>query len=88
MGQAFLGQANVCFVLSAIFQRTRWKYRERAYRSVMLEAGHIGQNLCLAAASMGLGACPVGAFLDEALNDLLGVNGEEEALYIISVGMD
>ncbi len=45
LGQAFLGQANVCLVLSAIFQRTRWKYRERTYRYVMLEAGHVGQNL-------------------------------------------
>ena len=85
--QTFLGQANVCFVLSAIFQRTRWKYRERAYRYVLLEAGHIGQNLYLAATSMGLGACAVGAFLDDDLNDLLGLDGKDEAaLYIISVG--
>ncbi len=85
--QDFLGDANVCFVLSAIFQRTRWKYRERTYRYVMLEAGHIGQNLYLAATSMGLGACAVGAFLDDDLNDLLGLDGKEEAaLYIISVG--
>ena len=71
LGQAFLGQAGVCFVLSAIFQRTRWRYRERTYRYVLLEAGHVGQNLYLAATSMGLGACAVGAFLDDALNDLL-----------------
>jgi SagB-type dehydrogenase family enzyme len=82
-----LGQAQVCFVLSAIFQRTRWKYHERTYRYVLLEAGHIGQNLYLAATSMGLGACAVGAFLDDKLNDLLAVDGEEEAaLYLISVG--
>jgi len=85
--QDFLGQANVCFVLSAIFQRTRWKYRERTYRYIMLEAGHIGQNLYLAATSMGLGACAVGAFLDDDLNDLLGLDGREEAaLYVITVG--
>ena len=87
IGQAFLGQAGVCFVLSAVFQRTRWKYRERAYRYVLLEAGHIGQNIYLAATSMGLGACAVGAFLDDDLNDLLGLDGNEEvALYIIPVG--
>ena len=85
--QDFLGQASVCFVLSAIFQRTRWKYRERTYRYVMLEAGHVGQNLYLAATSMGLGACAVGAFLDDDLNELLGLDGVEEAsLYVISVG--
>jgi SagB-type dehydrogenase family enzyme len=85
--QQFLGQANVCFLLSAVFQRTRWKYRERAYRYVLLEAGHVGQNLYLAATSMGLGACAVGAFLDDQLNDLLGLDGAAEAvLYVVSVG--
>jgi SagB-type dehydrogenase family enzyme len=85
--QGFLAQANVCFVLSAIFQRTRWRYHERTYRYVLLEAGHIAQNLYLEATSMGLGACAVGAFLDGTLNDLLGLDGVgEAALYIISVG--
>ncbi len=87
IGQDMLGQAQVCIALSAIFQRTRWKYRERTYRYVMLEAGHIGQNLYLAATSMGLGACAVGAFLDDDLNRLLGLDGQEEAaLYLMSVG--
>jgi SagB-type dehydrogenase family enzyme len=85
--QDLLAQASVCFILSAIFQRTRWRYRERTYRYVMLEAGHIGQNLYLAATSMGLGACAVGAFLDDEFNELLGLDGQEEAvLYVISVG--
>jgi SagB-type dehydrogenase family enzyme len=85
--QEFLGTAGVCFVLSAIFQRTRWRYRERTYRYVLLEAGHVGQNLYLAATGMGLGACAVGAFLDDQINDLLALDGQEEAvLYLISVG--
>ncbi|MGD2104496.1 MAG: SagB/ThcOx family dehydrogenase [Anaerolineae bacterium] len=85
--QAFLGQAAACFVLSAVFQRSRWKYRKRAYRYVLLETGHIAQNLYLAATSMGLGACAVGAFYDDQVNRLLGLDGQEEAaLYIISVG--
>jgi SagB-type dehydrogenase family enzyme len=85
--QQFLGQADVCFLLSAVFQRTRWKYRERAYRYVLLEAGHIGQNLYLAATSMGLGACAVGAFYDAQYNRLLGLDARQEAvLYVISAG--
>lgn len=88
VGQAHLGNANVCFILSAIFQRTRWKYHERTYRYLLLEAGHIGQNLCLAATAMGLGACPVGAFLDDDLNALLGLDGQNEAaLYILATGV-
>jgi SagB-type dehydrogenase family enzyme len=87
IGQEMLGQAQVCFILSAIFQRLRWKYRERTYRYALLEAGHIGQNLYLAATSMGLGACAVGAFLDDELNKLVGLDGQQEAaLYMISVG--
>jgi SagB-type dehydrogenase family enzyme len=87
LGQEMLGRAQVCFILSAVFQRTRWRYRGRTYRYVMLEAGHLGQNLYLAATSMGLGACAVGAFLDDNLNRLLGLDGREEAVvYVVTVG--
>lgn len=85
--QEFLGQANLVLVFTAIFQRLRWKYQERSYRYALLEAGHLGQNVYLAATSMGMGACAVGAFLDVNLNTMLGVDGREEAaIYILSVG--
>ncbi len=85
--QEFLGQANLVLVFTAIFQRLRWRYRERSYRYALLEAGHLGQNVYLAAVSMGLGACAVGAFIDDELNSLLGVDGEQEAaLYMLAVG--
>jgi SagB-type dehydrogenase family enzyme len=87
LGQEMLGQAQVTLVLSAIFQRTRWRYRQRAYRYVLMEAGHIGQNVYLAATAMGLGTCAIGAFLDQELNALIGVDGQEEAaLYMFTVG--
>jgi SagB-type dehydrogenase family enzyme len=85
--QEFLGQANLVLVFTAIFQRLRWKYQERAYRYALLEAGHLGQNVYLAATSMGLGACAVGAFLDDGLNGMLGVDGQREAaIYMLAVG--
>ena len=87
LNQDFLGEAQVCFVVSGIFQRTRWKYHERAYRYVLLEAGHLGQNLYLAATALGLNVCGVGAFFDEPLNELLGIDGQTEAaLYLVTVG--
>ncbi|MBI2762225.1 MAG: SagB/ThcOx family dehydrogenase [Chloroflexi bacterium] len=87
LGQEFLGQAPVVLVLSAVFQRLRWRYRERAYRYALLEAGHIGENVYLAAESAGLGACAVGAFSDDAVNRLLEVDGvEEAALILLPVG--
>jgi SagB-type dehydrogenase family enzyme len=85
--QEFLGQANLVFVFTAIFQRLRWKYQERTYRYALLEAGHLGQNVYLAATSMGMGACAVGAFLDDDLNTMLEVDGQHEAaIYMLSVG--
>jgi len=87
LGQEFLGQAPVVLVLSAIFGRLRWRYHERAYRYALLEAGHIGQNVYLAAEAAGLGACAVGAFFDDAVNRLLEVDGvEEAALMLVPVG--
>jgi SagB-type dehydrogenase family enzyme len=85
--QEFLGQANLVLVFTAIFQRLRWKYQERTYRYALLEAGHLGQNVYLAATSMGMGACAVGAFLDDGLNAMLEVDGQHEAaIYMLSVG--
>lgn len=87
LSQDFLGEAQVCFVVSGIFQRTRWKYHERTYRYVLMEAGHLGQNLYLAATALGLGVCGIGAFFDDPLNELLGIDGKKEAaLYLVTVG--
>lgn len=85
--QEFLGEGNLVLVLTAIFQRLRWKYQARAYRYALLEAGHLGQNAYLAATSMGMGACAVGSFLDDGLNGLLGIDGKDEAaVHMLSVG--
>jgi SagB-type dehydrogenase family enzyme len=87
LGQEFLRRAPVVVILTGVFQRTRWKYRQRHYRYVCWEGGHIAQNVHLAAEAAGLGACMVGAFLDGAVNDLLGVDGTREAaLGLIPVG--
>ncbi len=58
--QEFLGQCNVVIFLSMIMQRMRPKYQDRSYRYGLIEAGHLGQNIYLAATSMGLGACAIG----------------------------
>jgi SagB-type dehydrogenase family enzyme len=87
LGQEFLAQAGVVIVYTAIFQRLRWRYRERSYRYALLETGHLAQNVYLAATALNLGACAVGAFLDDDLNVLLGVDGRDEAaLYLMAVG--
>jgi SagB-type dehydrogenase family enzyme len=85
--QDMLGESDVTFVLSAIFDRTRHKYGERGYRYVYIEAGHISQNIYLQAVSLGLGSVSVGAFLDHKMNDLIGVDGRKEAvIYVHAIG--
>jgi SagB-type dehydrogenase family enzyme len=87
LGQDFLRTAPVVLILTGLFQRSRWKYRERHYRYVCWEGGHMTQNVHLAAEATGLGACMVGAFLDTRVNDLLGVDGRHEAaLGLIALG--
>jgi SagB-type dehydrogenase family enzyme len=56
----------------------KWRYSERSFRYFFLDAGHVCQNLYLAAESIGLGACAVGAFDDDEINSLLGLDGEEQ----------
>jgi SagB-type dehydrogenase family enzyme len=80
--------AGAVLLLSAMFGRSKLKYGERAYRFALLEAGHAMQNLLLVATSLGLGSCPVGGFIDDRLNDLLDIDGVEEALlYACIIGV-
>ena len=77
----------VVAILTGVFGRSKIKYGERAYRFALLEAGHVMQNLCLTATALGLGACPIGGFVDDDLNELLGIDGVDEAvLYTATVG--
>jgi SagB-type dehydrogenase family enzyme len=85
--QEMLGDAGVTFVLSAIFDRVRCKYGERGFRYAYIEAGHISQNIYLQAVSLGQGSVCAGAFLDEKVNQLIGVDGNKEAaIYLHAVG--
>jgi len=87
LDQQSLAKSGFVVFLTGVIERTRWKYKQRAYRYIYLDAGHIGQNVCLAAESLGFGTCPIGAFYDDELNAILGVDGvEETVLYAFTVG--
>ncbi|MFQ6038793.1 MAG: SagB/ThcOx family dehydrogenase, partial [Candidatus Aminicenantales bacterium] len=77
--------ASAVFVWTAVFGRAKWKYGQRAYRYVYLDAGHIAQNLALAAVGLNLGTCQIGALYDEEVNALLEVDGVEESVVYMSV---
>lgn len=87
LDQGIAALGSVVFVWTAIFERSKWKYEERAYRYIYLDAGHIAQNTALAAVTLGLGSCQIGALYDGEANALLGVDGvEESTIYMTVVG--
>lgn len=87
LGQELVSEAAAVFIWTAIVERSKWKYGERAYRYIYMDVGHIGQNLYLAATSLGLGCCTIGAFYDEEVDRLIGADGKKEiSVYLGAVG--
>ncbi|MBU8933173.1 MAG: SagB/ThcOx family dehydrogenase [candidate division Zixibacteria bacterium] len=86
--QNAVGSSPVTVVLTARFDRSTRKYGDRGFRYAYIEVGAIAENICLQAASLSLGTVCIGAFNDDALNQLLGIDGKEEAaLLIMPVGI-
>ena len=85
LGQKMVFDAPVVFVWSGLFGRSKWKYNQRGYRYVYLDCGHIGQSLALGATSLGLGSCQIGAFFDDEVNGLFGLDGTQESVIYLSV---
>ncbi len=87
MGQNFIEDGAAIFIWTAVFRRSMSKYGHRAGRYICMDAAHICQNLLLAAESLGFSSCPVGAFFDDEVNRLLGVDGAEEStIYLAVIG--
>ncbi len=79
--------ANVILLLSAVFNRSQKKYGPRGYRYILLEAGHLAQNVCLLAAESGLSTLCMGGYSDGGLNRLLGLHPRDEGVvYSVAVG--
>ncbi|MEI6104418.1 MAG: SagB/ThcOx family dehydrogenase [Methanothrix sp.] len=85
--QAIVKDSAVTFIWSCVIYRMAWRYSERAYRLVHLDAGHVCQNLYLAAEQINCCACAIGAFDDELMAGLLGIDGVDEfVIYCATVG--
>jgi SagB-type dehydrogenase family enzyme len=86
---AIASSCAVLLLVAAIFGRTRFKYGLRGYRFALLEAGHVAQNIVLAATALDLAAVPLGAFYDHRADAFLGLDGvNESTLYTIAVGRE
>jgi len=84
--QMWMAKAPVIFVITAEYRRTTSKYGERGIRYVLMEVGHVGQNLFLQAEALGLGAGIVGAFNDADVSKVLGSPPSHEPLLVVPVG--
>ena len=86
-GQRWAAKANVVFYWSFVPYRSEWRYGIFAHKLIMADMGHVGENLYLACAALGLGTCGIGAY-DQALCDkAFQLDGEEEyTVYTQTVG--
>jgi SagB-type dehydrogenase family enzyme len=82
-----LRAAAAAVFVSAVFFRSTFKYGDRGYRFVLLEAGHLAQNALLTAGATGLAAAPIGGYLDREVDRYLGLDGlTESVVYMLLLG--
>lgn len=86
LDEEFITKAPVDIVICALYHRTSYRYGKRGERYVHMEVGHVGENIHLQAVALGLSTVEVGAFNDEAVTKVIGVNQQFKPLYIMPVG--
>lgn len=87
MEQQMVLRSAVTFLWTAVPYRTSWRYGPRGYRDIYIDAGHVCQNLYLAAGSVDCGVCAIESFRDDYMNRLLGLDGRTQFLiYCAAVG--
>jgi len=80
-------KVSAMLIITGILKRSSIKYGERAYRFMMLEAGHVGQNISLTAAALDLGCVMLGGFYDDEIDEIVGADGvSETTLYTAAIG--
>lgn len=86
LDQGFIAAAPINIVVCALYQRTSYRYGKRGERYVHMEVGHVGENVHLQVLTLGLATVMVGAFEDEKVRTVLGLDEVIKPLYIIPVG--
>lgn len=85
--EQWLKQSAVVLIITGVLDRTRIKYGDRGYRYILIETGHLGQNISLLATELGLGSCALGGFIDVEVDRLLDIDfTKETTLYLIVIG--
>ncbi len=79
--------AGCIIAITAVFKRNTVKYMDRGYRHVLVEAGHMAQNIYLTSSALGVGCCALGGYLDDNINEMLDIDGlNESVVYLIALG--
>jgi SagB-type dehydrogenase family enzyme len=87
LGQTFVGDAPVVFVWTCLPCRGEWRYHVAAHKIMLIDAGHLCQNLYLACEAIGCGTCAVAAYDQRLIDSVVGVDGDEEfVVYLAPVG--
>ncbi len=86
LGEEIIYQAPVDIVICAVYERTLRRYGARGERYVHMEVGHVGQNVYLQAAAVGLATVAIGAFYDEQVGEVLRLDKQYKPLYIMPMG--
>jgi SagB-type dehydrogenase family enzyme len=86
-GQRMVAGCAVLFCWAAVPYRAEWRYPIVATKLIAQDSGHVCGQLYLACESIGCGTCAVGAYDQQAMDALLGVDGERQfAIYAAPVG--
>jgi SagB-type dehydrogenase family enzyme len=81
--------ASLIIFITALFDRSTFKYGDRGYRFALMESGHVAQNIDLAALGLGLGSINLGGFYDRRIDDFLDLDGlTQSTLYLVAVGKE
>lgn len=87
LGQKFVGLGAVTFIWSCIPYRSEWRYHIASHKTMLLDAGHICQNLYIACETVGCGTCGIAAYDQKKIDSLIQVDGEDEfVVYLAPVG--
>ena len=85
--QDWIANAAVVFVWTTIPYRMEWRYDLAAHRVILLDAGHVCQNLYLACEAIGAATCAIAAYDQDLIDWLLGLDGKDEfVIYMAPVG--
>ena len=76
--QHYVTSASVLFMWTCVPYRGEWRYKHSAHKNMLIDLGHICQNLYLGVEAIGCGCCAIGGYRQSEADALLGVDGEDE----------